>query len=953
MKRKALFLVAFVVMCVSLVATLSIGVLAADEEIVVGYYETQSGSMKEKAVPNADGTYTMRATQFSKDSSVNLTNGAVSRELYGWFTEEGDFYTPGQTVTFTKSTKLFQAFGVTVYTFEDLKKAFSAGGWVRLGCDLEGDCALTNGEVTTVLDLNGYNYTCTNNQNASWGAWLGVFGAKRGSYAIMGSGTITQGVRTKDNNNGKFFAEFETHGYADENNPQDFWIGKDVKIVTPYPLLNIKNQPKLGMPDIKIAGTIEASQLLIGPSMREGYLEIFESADITLTGKEMVTITALDTNQNVYLTVNIYGGTIRMGSDDSKIITEAMTRCCKINVLGGNFIVSDEGEALIQKYIPTGLELTETTIEGASYTTVSLSACQHNYVLDESASVVATKANNGKDVFVCSFCGTIKEEITVYNPAYTEITIKVLVGEDVTTKVVTLGSVATIEKFGIDENAFYAVTVINETDSEGNKIVAIQIPFGVSRLNLSVKNRYLEQIEFLDEANLRVNCLEVMEGLKQLKIGASTVVFASNCLSNSNKAFYSIVSDKVGANVTFEKQAMYYHDTCIVKELILSNGSTYNFGESSFKKSQIETLNFPDGAVVTFTGAAAFESSSKLKYIYLGDGVTSISDRSFDYLNSLECVVVMNASVIGDCAFRVSGGESATTELSVYVHTADVTTIHKNAFSNRSNYGVRFYTIDPDITKLENCLYTVYNGIPHGYADGVVREATCIEPGIVGSITDCACSVNSVVTYTIYTAEGTETGTTAQRETELSTVHVLGTKVSNINYKNGYLEAGTKEYFCALCGVATVEEETPSAQAMFECLGYSASETTEDGIVIGYKINRVAIEVFESTSGVTVSYGVFAVAQKKLGTNDVFDGNGAASEGVLYAKTSIYAFDFFELKLVGFVTEEQKESKIAIGAYVIAERAGEKEISYIQTNKVADGEKYYFTSYAEMRETVK
>ena len=100
MKRKVFFLVAFVVMCAALVATLTMGVLAADEEIVVRYYETQSGSMKEKAVPNADGTYTMRATQFSKASTVNLTNGAVSRELYGWFTEEGDFYTPGQTVSF-------------------------------------------------------------------------------------------------------------------------------------------------------------------------------------------------------------------------------------------------------------------------------------------------------------------------------------------------------------------------------------------------------------------------------------------------------------------------------------------------------------------------------------------------------------------------------------------------------------------------------------------------------------------------------------------------------------------------------------------------------------------------------------------------------------------------------------------------------------------------------------
>ena len=70
MKKKALILFAFVLACACAVALLAFSSLAADEEIVIGYYETQSGSMKERAVPNADGTYTMRATQFSKASTV-------------------------------------------------------------------------------------------------------------------------------------------------------------------------------------------------------------------------------------------------------------------------------------------------------------------------------------------------------------------------------------------------------------------------------------------------------------------------------------------------------------------------------------------------------------------------------------------------------------------------------------------------------------------------------------------------------------------------------------------------------------------------------------------------------------------------------------------------------------------------------------------------------------------
>lgn len=950
MKKKLLVFLAFVIACITVVTMLSFSAMAADEEVVITYQEKQSGGKKETAVPNADGTYTIKSTQLSGSGTVTMADGTVvNKELYGWFTEDGTFYDAGSIATFTESTTLYQAYGVTVTNFADLKKAFSAGGWVRLGCDIEGDNALTNGQTTSILDLNGFNYTCTNNQNASWGAELGVFGCTRGSYAIMGKGTITQGTRTKDTSNGKFFASFSTHSFYDENNPQDFWIGKDVKIVTPYPLLRLSNQPKLDMPDMRIAGTIEAQCLLTGPSMQRGTVKILESADITITGTEMITITTLNANPYTYLTVTIHGGKIKMAAENSQIVTDTMKQCCEINILGGSFAISDSGIANLTPYIVEPLVLKETVDGEVTYKTVSEPDCMHNFVLDAEASVTATKTENGKDVYACSVCGETKESITVYNPSSVEITIKVLVGEEIVEKTVALDSVATIVKKSVEADAYYEITAFAQADSEGNKLLSVQVPFGIKSVSLTgANNTTIEEIEILDGADTRVYALYAMQTLKTLRIGAATVAVNRNALSTNNKAFTSVISDKAGATVTFDVQAFYYYDTCPVNELVLTAGSTYNFGESCFAKSQLESVIFPDGATVNFTGNSAFNNSSNLKYVYCGDGVTKLNYRPFEYLYNLETVVVMNSATFEDCAFRVDDNDSTTTVLSVYVHTADITNIHKNAFYKRNDYGVKFYTIDPDITSLQNCLYTIYNGIPHGYVDGVVREATCVLPGIVGSTTDCACGVNTVTTYTIYTAEGTTTGSTEQRETELSKVHVLGTVLANISYANGFDANGTKEYYCAVCGTATMVNEEEVATPIFQSLGYSISEGAYGGLVLGFYTDTEAMDEYKSTTGNEVEYGVFVVLGATIGDSDIFGADGKSVAGVVSAKVSTNETIAFDLKIIGFNDDEKKAKELVMGAFVEVTKDGVSEYSYVQDEKPAEGAKYSLVTYNQI-----
>ena len=134
---------------------------------------------------------------------------------------------------------------------------------------------------------------------------------------------------------------------------------------------------------------------------------------------------------------------------------------------------------------------------------------------------------------------------------------------------------------------------------------------------------------------------------------------------------------------------------------------------------------------------------------------------------------------------------------------------------------------------------------------------------------------------------------------------------------------------------------------LFECLGYSTPESNKSGITIGFVVNNEAIEKYQSLTGKALRYGAFAVAQEKLGTNDIFGENDTVVNGAITAEITSYEFSSFDLKIVGF-TDEYKDDKLALGAYVIATDKDITEYSYIQHGEPKQNEKYVFTSYDEV-----
>ena len=162
---------------------------------------------------------------------------------------------------------------------------------------------------------------------------------------------------------------------------------------------------------------------------------------------------------------------------------------------------------------------------------------------------------------------------------------------------------------------------------------------------------------------------------------------------------------------------------------------------------------------------------------------------------------------------------------------------------------------------------------------------------------------------------------------------------TTILYEKGYTAQGLKTVACQNEGCAhSVVENAP---ALFTCLGYSAPMSGEAGIAIGFTINNEAVAEYRAT-GKSITFGVYAVAQQKLGENDIFDENGNATAGVINADLTSYSVDAFEIKIVGFA-DTQKDIKLSLGAYVTEDG---KSYSYLQRDKAGElVGNYYAVTY--------
>ena len=169
---------------------------------------------------------------------------------------------------------------------------------------------------------------------------------------------------------------------------------------------------------------------------------------------------------------------------------------------------------------------------------------------------------------------------------------------------------------------------------------------------------------------------------------------------------------------------------------------------------------------------------------------------------------------------------------------------------------------------------------------------------------------------------------------------------SDIQY-DSLLDVGYYAGVCQRCGEENKRESSPSAEALFTLLGYSSSENGAGGITVGFLSNISAVGEYETVTGKTVKYGIFIAAKNLIGDNSIFSDNGALTKGVINAEVINRGISVFELKVSGF-KENQRDIKLAMGAYASISDGEITEYSYMQNDAPDENEKYSFISYNDI-----
>lgn len=362
-------------------------------------------------------------------------------------------------------------------------------------------------------------------------------------------------------------------------------------------------------------------------------------------------------------------------------------------------------------------------------------------------------------------------------------------------------------------------------------------------------------------------------------------------------------------------------------------------------------------SLTTFNGNAMFEGSAELVSVILPSNLTKIPHKTFAHCYKMQSLVIpATVTDIADESFHSARRGQSVMTFTMYIQ-GNVKLNTKYVFRD-SGAKVEFVLLGGSITaeqfKTTNAGIDIVQSGSHSPLDNI-EVVNYLDPAspwtfVPGQTRTSHVIVDNYCKPLALTGEHlsdanpcvincSSCGLVSAKENPTHTVS------SSIAYINGYDNVGVKTIICTNKGCG--HKETVETEALFTCLGYSAPEKGSGGITIGFTINNEAIKEYETSTGKALKYGAFAVAKSKLGTNDIFSKDGAVADYAITAKITSYEFYSFDLKIVGF-TDDYKDVKLALGAYVITTDGNTNEYSYIQEGTPAQNEKYAFISYGEI-----
>ena len=323
---------------------------------------------------------------------------------------------------------------------------------------------------------------------------------------------------------------------------------------------------------------------------------------------------------------------------------------------------------------------------------------------------------------------------------------------------------------------------------------------------------------------------------------------------------------------------------------------------------------------------------TKPEIYYFPSGLTTTTGTVFRSCKNLNSIMVFGESLTSITrGWELEEAAAGNGARPIVVFLGDMTDVNVNGWVVDAVYFVNENDIGPSSVSISGNQTIYYcNADSHHLTEKTV-------------VTDAKCGVDEATIS--YCFCGSEIAKVVNEGTALSHDYdYLNSKATLVSLSYvSYMANGEKVVTCGKCG-ENGELESP---ALFTCLGYSAPEDGRGRIAIGFTVNNEAIAEYEKATGKTLKYGVFAVLKDRLGDNDVFSEDGTAEDGVIKAEITSYEFVAFELKIVGF-TDEYKDIKLAMGAYVATIDGETTEYSYMQGGEPNENEKYCFVSYNDI-----
>ena len=374
--------------------------------------------------------------------------------------------------------------------------------------------------------------------------------------------------------------------------------------------------------------------------------------------------------------------------------------------------------------------------------------------------------------------------------------------------------------------------------------------------------------------------------------------------------------------------------------------------------SELTSVDMKDSDI-TVLGAHCFRDCSKLTTVKVSPKLKTLGERSFQGCSQITELdlsytqlqdikglwdVKVTKLVLPSTVTTIRGNGIQSTNISTMVLPHGITNLEQNCLAN--NYSL-YLLVFPVVSENATINSNLFNGAtpevviyPGNNTDVSYTKLTGTGGPFAGYTVKHISEYDSTKTYTgknfFYGA------------TTCSKCNGLFATEEEQVYFTDYLSGFSKGKLCTNCEKVDATQES---DAMFTFEGFSIPENGDAGFVVKYTVNNEAIELYESLTGKTVSYGLYAATEEQLEDGDIFDANGMPQNGAVKAEVTT-GFMMLKLKVAGFETDEQKAAGLALGVYVETIKDEEKEYTFLNQEKPNEGEKYFFVSYNYVKNAI-